>query len=144
MRTFYEPLNQWANGFESEFRVYFENLKYFFDKWLSWKGGYGTFEELQKIDITFTLDRDMLIDESEIITNLSTLGDEISQETRDELNPYVESHEKEQKRRDDEAKKAEENNELLKLSQDIENYNNNEQIDENQQNTEKNDLRESF
>ena len=86
----------------------------------------------------------MLIDESEIITNLSTLGDEISQETRDELNPYVESHEKEQKRRDDEAKKAEENNELLKLGQDIENYNNNEQFNENQQNTEKNDLRESF
>lgn len=143
MRTFYEPLNQWANGFESEFRVYFENLKYFFDKWLSWKGGYGTFEELQKIDITFTLDRDMLIDESEIITNLSTLGDEISQETRDELNPYVESHEKEQKRRDDEAKKAEENNEFLKLGQDIENYNNNEQIDKNQQNLEKNNARES-
>ena len=124
MRTFYEPLNQWANGFESEFRVYFENLKYFFDKWLSWKGGYGTFEELQKIDVTFTLDRDMLIDESEIITNLTTLGDEISQETRDELNPYVESHEKEEQRRKEDIKKAEENNELLKLGQDIENYEN--------------------
>ena len=59
MKTFYEPLNIWANGFEEQFRVYFEQLKYFFDMWLSWKGNFGSFEELQKIDIEDSLDRDM-------------------------------------------------------------------------------------
>ena len=121
MRTFFEPLNEWTNGFESEFRAYFENLKYFFDKWASWKGGYGSFEELQKIKVTVTLDRDMMIDEDSIISNLVNLGDEISQETRDELNPYVESHEKEEQRRKEDRKKALENNELIVLDEDIKN-----------------------
>lgn len=119
MRTFYEPLNDWTNGFEAEFRAYFENLKYFFDMWASWKGGYGSFEELQKIKLTVTLDRDMMIDEDGIIANLVNLGDEISQETRDELNPYVESHEKEEERRAEDRKKALENNELFMLGEDV-------------------------
>lgn len=151
MRTFFEPLNQWANGFESEFRIYFENLKYFFDKWLAWKGGFGTFEELQKIKLTVTLDRDMLIDEESIISNLVNLGDELSQETRDELNPYVESHKKEEERREEDRKKALENNELYILNDDIENSPNNEdETDDLQENTknnenqQKNDTRESF
>lgn len=112
MRTFFESLNEWANGFEAEFRVAMDNLKYFFDKWLSWKGGYGTFEKLQEIKITFTLDRDLMIDETDIINNIMQLKDELSQETRDELNPYVESHEKEQQRRDEEEEKLIEKNQL--------------------------------
>lgn len=148
MRTFYEPLNDWANGFESEFRAYFENLKYFFDKWAAWKGGYGSFEELQKIKLTVTLDRDMMIDEESIISNLVNLGDELSQETRDELNPYVESHEKEEKRREEDRKKALENNELVILNEDINNANqNNEETEENPENAknqQKNNTRESI
>ena len=151
MRTFYEPLNTWANGFESEFNVMMENLKYFFDKWASWKGGYGSFEELQKIKLTVTLDRDMMIDEESIISNLVNLGDELSQETRDELNPYVESHEKEEKRREEDRKKALENNELIILDEDINNGNqnniNNEETGKNQENAEnqqKNNARESI
>lgn len=148
MRTFFEPLNEWTNGFESEFRAYFENLKYFFDKWAAWKGGYGTFEELQKIKLTVTLDRDMMIDEESIITNLVNLGDELSQETRDELNPYVENHQKEEKRREEDRKKALENNELVILDEDINNANqNNEETEENPENAEnqqKNNARESI
>jgi len=113
MRAFYESLNEWANGFEAEFSVMMENLKYFFDKWLSWKGGLGTFEELQKIDVSFTLDRDMMIDETSIIDNIVKLQSELSQETRDELNPYVENHEKEEKRRKEDLDKEMEQNELL-------------------------------
>ena len=87
--------------------------------WISWKGGHGSFEELQKIKITVTLDRDMMIDEDSIISNLVNLGDEISQETRDELNPYVESHEIEEQRREEDRKKAIENQELTILDEDI-------------------------
>lgn len=113
MQTYFEPLKEWANGFEAEFRVMMENLKYFFDMWLSWKGGMGSFEELQKKQITFTLDRDMMMDETSIIDNLVKLQSELSQETRDELNPYVESHEKEQKRREADEKKQQEKDDLL-------------------------------
>lgn len=130
MRMFFLPLDIWANGFEAEFRVFMKNLKYFFDMWLSWKGGFGTFEELQKKKITFTLDRDMTIDETDIIDNIVKLNDELSQETKDELNPYVENHEKEEKRREEDRKKEQEQNELLKLQSDIENEE--EEIEENQ------------
>ena len=124
MKSFYESLNIWCNGFESEFRVYMKNLKYFFDKWLSWQGGYGTFEELQAIPITFTLDRDMMINESDIISNIVALSDELSQETKDEMNPYVESHEKEQKRRDEEEKKMQEKQEVYQFEHDLDKENN--------------------
>ena len=127
MRAFYESLNEWANGFEAEFTVMMENLKYFFDKWLAWKGGLGTFEELQNIDISFTLDRDMMIDETSIIDNLVKMQSELSQETRDELNPYVENHEKEEKRRkQDLDKEIKENELLLKQNQDLDEENDNE------------------
>lgn len=129
MRSFFESLNEWANGYESEFRVMMDNLKYFFDKWLAWKGGFGTFEELQAIPITFTLDRDMIIDEEGIIDNLVKLKDDLSQETRDELNPYVENHEKEQQRRDAEEKKLIEKQELLlKQNENMDNNDNNDDI----------------
>ena len=134
MRAFYESLNQWTNGFETEFRETMENLKYFFDMWLAWKGGFGTFEQLQEIEITFTLDRDMMIDEAGIIQNIATLRDELSQETRDELNPYVESHEKEEKRRQEDQKKEDARNELLLFSNNL--NNNNQNIDDNEENNE--------
>lgn len=54
MKVFYESLNIWCNGFESQFRVFMENLNYFFDKWLSFQPGFGSFEELQSKEITFT------------------------------------------------------------------------------------------
>ena len=113
MKSFFESLNTWTNGFEEEFRVFMKNLKYFFDMWLSWKGGYGTFEQLQAIPITFTLDRDMMINESGIINNLMQMREELSQQTRDEMNPWVESHEIEQARRDAEEEEAIKKGELL-------------------------------
>lgn len=119
MKAFYESLNIWCNGFENEFRIFMANLKYFFDKWLSWAGGFGTFEELQQKEISFSLDRDMMINESEIIQNIAILKDELSQETRDEMNPYVENHEIEQKRRDEDIKKEQEQSELYQFDQTV-------------------------
>lgn len=138
MKTFYEPLNIWANGFEEQFRVYFEQLKYFFDMWLSFKGELGSFEELQKIEIEVSLDRDMLIDEEQIINNIMTLGDEISQETRLELNPYVLDVDKEKKRIEEDKKKMMEENEMMNLNNDINNNpNNHNPIQNNQKQQEK-------
>lgn len=133
MRAFYESLNEWANGFEAEFAVMMENLKYFFDKWLAWKGGLGTFEELQNIDISFALDRDMMIDETSIIDNIVKLQSELSQETRDELNPYIENHEKEEKRRQQDLdKEIEQNDLLLKQTGGNEDEENDQNTDENE------------
>lgn len=120
LRMLFESLNIWANGYEKQFRIFMKQLKYFFDKWLSWKGGYGSFEELQAKKITFTLDRDLMVDETEIIDNIIKLQDEISQETRDELNPYIEDPEKEAKRRKEDEKEALEKQELFGFNQDIE------------------------
>lgn len=119
LKTFYESLNTWCNGFEAEFRIFMKNLKYFFDKWLSWTGGFGTFEELQAKEITFSLDRDMMINETDIINNIATLRDELSQETKDEMNPYVESHEKEQQRREEDLKREQEQSELYQFDQTV-------------------------
>ena len=124
MKSFYESLNIWCNGFETEFRICMENLKYFFDKWLSWKGGFGTFEQLQEIPITFTLDRDMMINETEIMDNVVKMRGELSQETLDEMNPWVENHQKEQERRDKEEKEMQKKDELHNFNDDIEPFNN--------------------
>ena len=123
MKTFYEPLNIWANGFEEQFKVYFEQLKYFFDMWLSMKGGLGSFEELQKIDIDVSLDRDMLIDEDEIINNINNSGELLSEETKLEMHPYVQDVEKEKKRLEEDKKKQQEEMELMQFQQDVNNTN---------------------
>lgn len=119
MRMFFLPLDIWTNGFEEEFRVFMDNLKYFFDKWLSWKGGFGSFEELQNKEIDFTLDRDLIIDEDSIIDNIIKLQGELSQRTRDEMNPYIEDVEEEEKRREEDKQKQLEENELFGFNADI-------------------------
>lgn len=136
MKAFYESLNTWCNGFEAEFRVYMENLKYFFDKWLSWQGGFGSFEELQNIDITFTLDRDMMINETNIIDNVVKLNGILSQQTLDEMNPWVDDPEKEQKRREEEETANQEKQELYNFEHDLD------ENEENQEEADKNDKKE--
>lgn len=136
MKSFYEPLNTWCNGYETEFRVFMKNLKYFFDKWLSWQGGFGTFEQLQQIPITFTLVRDMMINESELFDNINKMADQLSQQTLDEHNPWVENYEKEQQRREDEEKERQEKEELYQFENDIDKNNKNEE--ENDENIEGN------
>lgn len=140
MKSFYEPLNTWCNGYETEFRVFMKNLKYFFDKWLSWQGGFGTFEQLQDIPITFTLVRDMMINESELFDNINKMADQLSQQTLDEHNPWVENYEKEQQRRDDEVKERQKKEELYQFENDLnDNTNENEPNKEENQNEDKND-----
>lgn len=136
MKSFFEALNTWCNGFETEFRVYMQNLKYFFDKWLSWTGGFGTFEELQKIQITFTLDRDMMINENEIINNIVRLEGKISQRTLDEMNPWVEDPDIEKERREKEEKEMVEKQELYQFEHDV--NEDDKEIDEDKQDIDNN------
>lgn len=133
MKAFYESLNIWCNGYEVEFKEFMNNLKYFFDKWLSWKGGFGTFEQLQEIQITFSLDRDMMINESEILDGIVKMQDIISQETLDEMNPWVENHLKEQERREQDEQKEQEKSELYQFEQQLQSE---EELDDYNENTE--------
>lgn len=139
MKSFYEPLNTWCNGFESEFRVFMKNLKYFFDKWLSWQGGFGTFEQLQDTPITFTLDRDMMQNENEIFDNIVKMADHLSQQTLDEHNPWVDNHDAEEKKRNDEEKERQKREELYQFDNDV-----NDNDDENEDNEQDNDENDSL
>ena len=101
LKAAYQDLDIYMNDIETEFELFMQQLKYFFDKYLVFKGLF-TPEELKQLDITVTLDRDMMLNETELIENTAKLSGLVSQETLDGYNPAVESHEIEQKRRDNE------------------------------------------
>ena len=104
--------------------------------WLGWKGKYGSFDELQKIELVVTLDRDMLIDESEIIQNINASGEELSTRTKLEMHPYVDDVDEELKRLDEDKKKQQEDMELMQFQQDINKNKENEQKHNHQNDTE--------
>ena len=98
----YQDLDTYMNDLETEFELFMQQFKYFFDKWLVFKKEF-TEQELAQTDITITLDRDMMMNETELIENTVKLsGTGVSQETVDNYNPAVESHEIEQERREQE------------------------------------------
>lgn len=101
LKAAYQDLDIYMNNIETEFELFMQQLKYFFDKYLVFKGLF-TPEELKQLDITVTLDRDMMINETELIENTAKLSGLVSQETLDGYNPAVESHEIEQERRENE------------------------------------------
>ena len=142
MKAFYESLNTWCNGFEAEFRVYMENLKYFFDKWLSWQGGMGTFEQLQEIPITFTLDRDMMINEAQLLDGVVKMNGILSQRTLDEMNPWVEDPDKENERRQEDLKEQQKNDELYNFNKDLDNNEEDKKQDEEEEELDKEDKEE--
>lgn len=129
MKAFYESLNTWCNGYEEQFRVFMYELKYFFDKWLSWRGGFGSFEQLQEIQINFTLDRDMMLNESEIIQNLGIQSQLLSQRTLDEMNPWIDDPDMEEERRKEEREEQEEYDQQRIFEQVVRN---NDKTDENE------------
>lgn len=72
-----------------------------------------------------------MINENEIIDKVVALDGKISQETLDEMNPWVESHEKEQERRDKEEKVLMEKQELYQFEKDVDNNENDNQSNQN-------------
>lgn len=101
LKAAYQDLDIYMNDIETEFELFMQQLKYFFDKYQVFKGNF-TEAELKQLDITVTLDRDMMLNETELIENTAKLSGLVSQETLDGYNPAVESHEIEQERRDNE------------------------------------------
>lgn len=103
LKSMYQDLDTYTNGLELEFESFIKNLKYFVDKYLEFKG-VASAEQLSQYNITVTLDRDMMINTSQLIDDVSKLQGLVSQQTLDEYNPAIESHEIEQKRREEDRK----------------------------------------
>ena len=101
LKAAYQDLDIYMNELETEFELFMQQLKYFFDKYQVFKGNF-TEQELAQLDITVTLDRDMMMNETELIENTAKLSGLVSQETLDGYNPAVENHEIEQERRENE------------------------------------------
>lgn len=101
LKSAYQDLDIYMNDIETEFELFIEQLKYFFDKWQVMLGNFRE-EDLTKIKITVSLDRDMMINETELIDNTAKLSGLVSQETLDNYNPAVESHDIERERRENE------------------------------------------
>jgi hypothetical protein len=111
------------HNIETEFEMFIDNLKYFYDKYLHWTGKVD--EKISsKYKIVATLDRDLMINETEILGNVVKLQGMVSQETLDNNNPYVESHSIEQARREAEAEKNAETDNLFKFDKNEENIDN--------------------
>jgi len=99
LKAMYQDLDIYTDGLETEFEMFIENLKYFFDRWLEFRG-IGTVEQWAEYKVIVALNRDMLINEGELIDQTVKLsGTGVSQETIDNYNPAVESFEVEQARR---------------------------------------------
>ena len=101
LKASYQDLDTYMNDLETEFELFMQQFKYFFDKFQVFKGEF-TEEEVKNFDITVTLDRDMMMNETELIENTAKLSGLVSQETLDSYNPAVESHEIEEERRENE------------------------------------------
>lgn len=104
IKSAFQDTDTYINDIEMEFELFVENLKYFFDKYLDWTGKVSK-DVSSKYKVIVTLDRDMMINETELIENTSKLQGLVSQETLDNYNPAIESHEIEQARREAEAEK---------------------------------------
>ena len=101
LKASYQDLDTYMNDLETEFELFIENLKKFFDKFLVLKGEFSE-QEVAQTKITVTLDRDMMMNETELIENTAKLSGLVSQETLDNYNPAVESHQIEEERREQE------------------------------------------
>jgi SPP1 family phage portal protein len=99
LKAMYQDLDIYIEGLQSEFRVFFNHLKYFIDRWLEFKG-IGTAEYWNDYKINVTLNRDILVNEDDLIRNTVELAKTgVSQQTIDEYNPATDGYEAEEKRR---------------------------------------------
>ncbi len=85
IQSMYSDIDLDANGMETEYQASFEELLWFINAHL-FNSGVGNFEE-EKVDIIFN--RDMLMNESEIIDNLNKSMGILSKETIVANHPWV-------------------------------------------------------
>lgn len=96
MKCLYQDTDTFINSLETSFESSMERECYFMNKALSIRG-VGEFDDYC---LSIKLVRDMMINESQLIQDIAMLGEYISQETRDNYNPAVDSHEEEVARRE--------------------------------------------
>lgn len=75
LRSMYASIDLDADNMESEFKASFEKLMFFVKSYMATKG-MGTFSE----DVRITFNRDCIVNETEIIDNLSKLGIQLPNE----------------------------------------------------------------
>jgi len=102
IQSMYNDIDLDANEMETEFQAAFEDLLYFVDAHLA-NSGQGDFSN---DDVEIIFNRDMMMNETEIIGSLASLGVEISNETLIEQVPFINDVAKEQKRLEDQKKKS--------------------------------------
>ncbi|MGI6361770.1 MAG: phage portal protein [Bacillota bacterium] len=94
IQSMYSDIDLDANGMETEYQAAMESLLWFVNNYLATKGK-GDFEN-EKIDFIFN--RDIMINESEIIANCLNSTALISKETAISNHPWISDVEKEMKR----------------------------------------------
>ena len=89
VRALYQNLDTYVDGLERHFQDFMEDLKYFFDRWFSWKHA-TSIEELDGYRLIVKLDRSMMINTTAQIDDTIKLQQAgISQRTILEYNPVV-------------------------------------------------------
>lgn len=102
IQSMYSDIDLDANSMETEFQAGFEQLLWFINQDFKTKGA-GDFEQEE---VTFVFNRDILINETEAITNCQNSSGVISQETIVEQHPWVTDAKKELERLKKEKEEA--------------------------------------
>ncbi len=101
IRSMYSDIDLDANGMETEFQASFEDLLWFINCYLS-QNDKGNFEN-EDVEIIF--DRDILINETEVINNCNNSMDILSEETIVANHPWISDPQKELESKEKERKK---------------------------------------
>lgn len=102
IQSMYSDIDLDANGMETEYQASFENLLYFINAHLA-NSGQGDFEG-EKVEIIFN--RDMLMNETDVINNIRTSVGILSTETLVVQHPWVDDVTAEIKRLSEESQRA--------------------------------------
>ncbi len=120
IKSMYSDIDIDANDFETELQSAFKNILWFVDAHLA-NTGKGNFDS---DDVTIIFNRDMLMDEGEIITNIQNSVGILSTETLVAQHPWVDNVDEELKRIESEKQKeideAERNNPFIQTRRDNE------------------------
>ena len=90
LQSMYSDIDLDANGMETEFQASFEDLMFFVNAHLSHKR-----MNFDNVSVEFKFDRDMLMNETDIISGINQSVGILSQETLIEAHPYVIDKDKE-------------------------------------------------
>lgn len=101
IQSMYSDIDLDANGMETEFQASFEELLWFVNCHLS-NCGLGDYENEE---VTVIFNRDILINETEVINNCNNSSELLSEETIVANHPWVDDPQKEMERKEEEKQK---------------------------------------